>query len=258
MLAQRARLTQPARFERQGFVLARHEPRGLDLARDVAQVIGPATDLIPLRGQYLGGFFEFLPAAPLLLQRCPGGQRIGIGIENVALGVCVQQRLGLVLAMEIHQHRTQIGENTYGGGAAVDPGTRAAFGGDLTPDDHAALIGIESQLLQLRERSGRELLEHTLDDAACRAGANLRRIGALAQQEGECIHQHGLAGPGFAGEDIEAWTERQGDIGNGGEVAHPQLGDHRWASRSDRSPQWSLWRIRANHDTPSSRTSLTR
>src|SRR4029077_13579915 len=61
----------------------------------------------------------------------------------------------------------------------------------------------------------------------------------------------------LAGEHVESRPERQRDVGDGREIAHPKLADHRSRSRSDRSPQWSFARIREMNRSWLSRTRHT-
>ena len=78
---------------------------------DVAQVVGPAAHLVaPARERGL-----------LLAERRERRVRLGHGrplrlrvrerVEDVALRVGVQQRLGLVLAVEVHQERAELAEH---------------------------------------------------------------------------------------------------------------------------------------------------
>ena len=103
MLRQGLRLTQTARLDLERLVLARLEFGALDFLHYVPQIVGPATHFVPpLRQRRLVGTE-------------PGHRRVGLGhgralglrvregVEDVALGVGPQQRLGLVLSMEVHQ-----------------------------------------------------------------------------------------------------------------------------------------------------------
>ena len=69
-------------------------------------------------------------------------------------------------------------------------------------------------------------LEGALDDRLGRAGTNAAARRPLAEQQRERVDQHGLAGAGLAGEHVEPGAELKGDVGDGGEVADPELGDH--------------------------------
>ena len=58
------------------------------------------------------------------------------------------------------------------------------------------------------------------------AGTDAAAGRPLAEQQRERIHQHRLAGAGLAGEHVEAGAELEGDVGDGGEVADAELGEH--------------------------------
>ena len=70
------------------------------------------------------------------------------------------------------------------------------------------------------------LLERALPRWPWRRRAARCRGRALAEQQRQRVHQHGLAGAGFAGEHVEAGAEVEGDVGDGGEVADAKLGEH--------------------------------
>ncbi len=103
VLDQRAGVPEPPGLDLQRSSSPGHQPGAVDFGDDVAQVVGPPPHLVPPRRE----------ASLLLRQRdhlaVPCGDRLalrggaGEGVEDVALGVGPQQRLGLVLAVEVHQ-----------------------------------------------------------------------------------------------------------------------------------------------------------
>ena len=72
----------------------------------------------------------------------------------------------------------------------------------------------------------RSKFECALDDGLLRAGSHDIARGALAEQQREGIDDHRFAGAGFAGQDIEARLERQGDVGDDGEIADAKFRQH--------------------------------
>src|SRR3970282_391666 len=80
---------------------------------------------------------------------------------------------------------------------------------------------------------------------------------ALTEQQGEGVHEHGLARAGFAREDVEAGLEGERDVGDDGEIADAELRQHYLRSRSERSPHWSFLRMRAKKPSGPRRTSNT-
>src|SRR3970282_2710046 len=78
---------------------------------------------------------------------------------------------------------------------------------------------------------------------------------ALTEQQGEGVHEHGLARAGFARQDIEAGLEGERDVGDDREIADAELRQHYLRSRSERSPHWSFLRMRAKKPSGPSRMS---
>ncbi len=198
----------------------------------MAQVVRPAPDLVALRRERGLLIPQAVQRRVRLRHRRALGLRVGECVEDVALGVGVEQRLGLVLAVEIHQQRAELAEHRGGGRAAVHPRPRAALGRDLAPHDQPSVLEIEAEGFDPLAGDLVDPLERALDDGLRGAGTHAAAGGALAEQQRERIHQHGLPRPGLAGEDVEAGAEMEGDVGDGGEVADAELGDH----ASDRFP----------------------
>ena len=157
--------------------------------------------------------------------------RVREGVEDVALRVGVEQRLGLVLAVEVHQERAELAEDRRGGRAAVDPGARAALGRDLAAHDDARVLDVEAERFDLAPGAAVEALEGAFDDRLGGAGTNAAARGPLAEEKSERVDEHGLAGAGLTGEDVEAGAEVEGDVGDGGEVADAEFGEHGQAVR---------------------------
>ena len=70
---------------------------------------------------------------------------------------------------------------------------------------------------------GGRKLERAFDDGLVGAGPHHVARGTLAEQQRQRVHDHRLSGAGLAGQDVEAGLERQGDIGNDGEISDPEL-----------------------------------
>ena len=73
----------------------------------------------------------------------------------------------------------------------------------------------------------RRNVEHGLDRATVAAGADERAVGALAQHKVQRADEDGLAGAGFAGDDVAAGLQFQREVGHQGEVFDAQRGQHR-------------------------------
>ena len=111
------------------------------------------------------------------------GRGEGVGVEDVALGVGLEERDGLVLAVEVHQHFAEGSEDAHGGRAAVDPGAGASLGADLAPDDDPLLVHVEAERLDATLQRLGKLLERALDDRPPGAGADHAAVPAAAEQE---------------------------------------------------------------------------
>ena len=226
LLHQRARLAQAPRLELERLILSRLDPGRIDLVHDVPQVVRPAAHLVaPGRKTRL-----------LLPKAGDGGMRlghrgavrlgVGEGIEDLALRFGVQQRLGLVLSVEVDQKCAELREHGGGGGASVHPGAGAALGGNLPPHHDAAVLDVEPQLFDPAAGWRVDPLEGALDHRLGGARADAAPGRALAQEQGEGVDQHRLPGPGLAGEHVEPRAELKGDVGDGGEISDPEFGEH--------------------------------
>ena len=154
---------------------------------------------------------------------------IRVGVQHVALRLGTEQRLCLVLAMQVHEQAADLAEHTDRYRRAVDPRTGLAFTQHFALQDQTSLFelnpkcGERGQQVPMRCRPE---FEGALDDRLLRAGSDDVGRGALAEQQREGVDDHRFAGPGFAGQNVEAGLERQRDVGNDGEIADAQFGQH--------------------------------
>ncbi len=237
-------MAQPARLEVERLVLSRREARVVNLLDHVAQVVRPAAHLVPPLRQRLFLAAQLLGGVPRLGECGALRPRPAELVEDISLRLGVEQRLGLVLAVQIHQEGAQPCEGPDRRGAAVDPGAGAPVGTDLAADHQAVVLGLDPQLLHPAAERGVADFQRPFHHRPLGPGADLGAVGAGPEQERDGIHQHGLAGPGLAGEGIEAGAEGERHVRDGDQIADPEFGDHRTASRSERSPQLSFWRMR--------------
>src|SRR2546427_10418203 len=156
------------------------------------------------------------------------------------------------LAVQVHEQGAELGQDAHSGGAAVDPGAGAAFRRDLALQDEAPVLRLHAEVGE-----GRHAFKRAFDHGLWRAGAHDIGRGALAEQQGEGVDEHGLAGAGLAGEDVQAGDEGERDVGDDGKIADAQLRQHYLRSRSERSPHCSFSRMRAKKPSGHSRTSTT-
>ena len=209
----------------------------------MAEVVGsPACFVAPT--DQSGFLIAELPEPPDQLGQSGAlGLRPGKRVEEVALRVRPEERLGIVLAVNVDQHAADLGQNAHGGRAAADPCPGTTFTRDLPADHQAAVFDVEPEGLDGGTPGGGDFLENTFDDRFAGSGTDHAGIGPSPQQQNQGIHHHGFPRPGFPGQHVEARAKRQGDVFDGGEVLDPELRDH--GSRSVRSPQRRLARIRA-------------
>ena len=100
----------------------------------------------------------------------------------------IEQRLVLVLAVELDEAAGQLLERAGGRERAVDERAAAPLRGDLAADE---------QLLAAA-------LEDGLDGGGVLAGADEVARGAAAEQQSDGLDENRLAGAGLAGQDVEA------------------------------------------------------
>src|SRR5262245_54570389 len=147
-------------------------------------------------------------------------------VENSPLSVAVQQRLRFVLAVEIDELASNLGEHAGIHRRTVDPRSRAprshlAFENDDRPVDvDAALVEQRLDLWSIRD------VELALDDRAIGARANDVGARPLAEQQAERPDDDGFAGAGFARQHIESWRQRKRQRFYDREILDPQLGEH--------------------------------
>ena len=186
--------------------------------------------------------------------------RPAIGIQDVALHVRPQQRLRLVLPVQVDKQRAQLSQDPDGRGAAVYPGTGPPFRNDFALQDEHPLLRLHPQGGQSGTETGgggRRQLEGALDHRLLRSRAYDVHGRSFAEQQGEGVHEHGFPRPGLSGEDVQAGLQGERDVGDDGEVADAQLREHYLRSRSERSPHWSFFRMRAKKPSAPSRINST-
>ena len=133
-------MRQAPRLGREGFVFAHARGRGGYLLRHVPQVVGLAQDLFLLGPQLLLALRQRLPALVSGPHRSLLELRAAIGIQQVALHLGAEQRLRLVLAVQVHQQSAELGQHSHRRGAAVHPGAGSSLRGDLTLEDEGAVL----------------------------------------------------------------------------------------------------------------------
>ena len=157
------------------------------------------------------------------------GRAVGMappGVEHASLALGAQQRLVFVLAMDVGEAFAEVPQVLLGHRGTVDECARTPG-----PHQHPAhqALGVV-QVVGREPRAHRGLAVHAELGGhlgALAAGADLARLGAVAEHQPEGVDQHRLAGPGLAGQHGEAGAELEFHPFDQGEVADLQEGQHR-------------------------------
>ena len=163
--------------------------------------------------------------------RLSDGQRLlpqsGVLIEQAALHLATQQRLMRILAVYVHQllaSLTKLGECRR---MTVDEAARASAVVHHAAQQHPVRVAFERLFRQPVLQLGLRLqgkLRGNLGTFGARA--HLRRIGALAQRQGQSIDQYRLARPRFPGQRRESCLELQIQRFDDGEIPDRQVAQH--------------------------------
>ena len=154
------------------------------------------------------------------------GGEPGVGVEDAAVGLGIQEAVGVELAVHLDQFLAQALQQADADRLVVDPGAAATVGAD-GPADHQPLLRVEALLLQDGERrvvAGQiELRRH---GGLVGAVAHQPRIGARAEREAQRVEQNRFARAGLAGQDAEALPEAQGEAFDQDDVPDRQRSQH--------------------------------
>ena len=139
-------------------------------------------------------------------------------IQQCHLAAARQQRLVLVLAVDLHQHRGEVGQLSDRRGATIDPGARTTIRAQGAAQLALAAF-VEFRPAQPVQRRGRVVqFEHRHEFGALGAVADHAAVRALAGQEGQRVHQQGLARARLTGDDGQPRAEIQFRGGDDGEI----------------------------------------
>ena len=185
-------------------VLVRHERGAFDFLALEAPQIEQAQLLLLVALQFL----QFRRRrAPLLIETRRGIEQLAISgkhIQHVALRIGREQKLLIVLPVNISQERRQFFQQRNGHRPAADEGARFSAGQDLALDEQLAVFDFQPGGFQQAAHGG--LVAHVEDARDSRAGlARADHFGrrAPAQQQAQGVHHDGFAAAGFAGQQIQ-------------------------------------------------------
>jgi hypothetical protein len=157
-----------------------------------------------LRELRFGIFCERTQTLPLPVGRgAVARQRLttAVRVQELALRGRPQQRLVLVLAVDVHQVLARLAQLRERGHVAVDEAARAPTALQRAAQDQAPGIALQLALGEPRgQRRARIQVELGAEFGALRPFAYQRAVGAAADQQLEGVHQDRLARAGLAGE----------------------------------------------------------
>ena len=150
----------------------------------------------------------------------------GIGVEQLALGIALEQRLVGMLAVDVHQLLAQFAQCLYRCGLAIDVAARAAVGADGAAQD-AFTVHLQFSLAQpglhFVQRTD---LEGGADLGTIAADAYRAAVGTIAQHQAEGVEQDRFAGAGLAGEHAHTGRELQLQLFDDGEITDGKMPEH--------------------------------
>ncbi len=223
-------------FSGEGFLFIGLEPGIVDFADLEAEEIELAgvglviDDELGAGGEEIGALLEKLGEG--------GASRVevGEGVEDGELAGGLEEGLMFVRAVEVDELFAEGGEGGEGGGGTVDELAIGAAGGEgAFQDEDTGFAGIDAEVGEEGADGDVESteLEDGFDGAEVGTGPEGAAIGALPEDELEGAEDDGFAGTGFAGEDIEAGLELEGEVGHEGEISDPQRRQH--------GARWRVW-----------------
>src|SRR2546425_838737 len=217
---------EPAPFRPQPLLLARAQPRGVQLGHLEAQEVLALRAVAPGAAAAL----EVLPRLAVLGEERGEAlaQRLGVGepVQQVELARGLEQALVLVLAVDLDERVPEALEQADRHRRVVDERAVAAAARELATHHDLALLHRESRLVERGRHAAVGHGEHRFHGGALGVGADHVGRGAAAARQEEGVDQDGLAGAGLAGEDVEAGGEGDGNVLDDREVSDPQLAQH--------------------------------
>ena len=176
-------------------------------------------------------FFQFDGGgAPLPVERGGALQRFAMGgesVQHIALGVGGEEKLLVVLPVNIAQVRRQFLEQRDRHGTAAEEGARLSSGQNLALHQQLAVLDFEPRGLQ-QPAYGRMIahIEDARHAGAGFPGAHHVGGGAASQQQSQGVHYDRFSAAGFPGQQVQATMEADAQALHHGVVFHHQLLQH--------------------------------
>ena len=189
-------------------ILPRRQIGFVDLVQLEAQEVRASLDVAPTLFADLQRVPELLHPLVSLTDRGGEGGAPAIGVEDGSLVPRAQERLMLVLPVEIDQCRAEVADDARGRGRTVDPRPIPTRGGDLPAQDQEVVLEPKAVLVgEYAYRGHVADVEDRLHRGSVGPGPHHVRRRPLPQEERQCAHDDRLACPGLAREGIESGGE---------------------------------------------------
>jgi NCS1 family nucleobase:cation symporter-1 len=228
-LEQSCGIPRPVMFRLDRFLLARLQPRRLDLGHLMPQQVqfpGPRPFVGVERRQVC---LQAAPAVERRRESSTGGFEPGEGVEEVELAGGLEKGLVVVRPVDVDQPVAEGREGLERRGRAVDELPVAARRGQgALQHELPVLDRLESGFLEPRRDRGAHAadIEHALDRAGIGAGPDQSAIGALAEEEVEGPDEDRFPRARLAGDRVEPRTKLDRQVGDEREVLDAQMGQH--------------------------------
>ncbi len=157
------------------------------------------------------------------------GQLLGPAerVQDPPLVAWAEQRLVLVLAVQVHEGAPQLPDHACRRGRSAHPGPVPPSGLDLPAEDQQPVLHPEAVLVGQRLDGGQAVdVEDGLDGGPLGSRPDDVGGGALAQEEGERAHDDGLPRPRLPREGVQARAEREGQVVDDGVVPDAEFDEH--------------------------------
>ena len=143
-----------------------------------------------------------------------------MAVQQLEMALGAEQRLMLVLAVNLHQPLAHPGERLHRGYLAVDVGARAAaVGGKRAADNQFALAGFGELLSALRSGASPSSSNMPSTTASFCPARIMSGEARLPSSRPSAVMMMVLAGAGLAREHVEAGAEVQRRAFDDGEIA---------------------------------------
>ena len=169
-------------------------------------------------------------------------------IEKVDMRFRMEQGLVVVLAVDVDQPVADGGQGGDGEVAVVEVGAVFFAAGDDALDDHFAVIHVNAEIGDHRQRLGIVEGEAGFDRGGGGAGADGVGVRAAAQNQVERVEDDRFPRAGFTGQYVKAGMKLDGEVFDNGEVGDPDFLKHeglseycvRWLASSPGIPRCGL------------------